>query len=139
MVESLTAGGSGDDSGLVGLEDHLVSLDGNGDGGDLEGGLELGSGSLLDILVGGDGTNTGGLLVLAGSSVLGGVRVGSLLHECVSSLDVHEGVVHKTTLASVVAVLLGAVHKLLLGERFQFSVLLEVGTLNGSGGGESPA
>jgi len=39
----------------------------------------------------------------------------------------------------VVSSLLGAVDKLLLGERFELSVLVEVSSLNGSGSGEGPA
>ena len=55
------------------------------------------------------------------------------------SLGVIEGVVHETTIAALVALLLGAVNELLLRERWELTVLLEVGTLHGTGGRESPA
>jgi len=53
------------------------------------------------------------------------------------ALNILESVVHESTIASVV--LLGAVNELLLGEGVKLSILDLVSTLNGTGGGESPA
>jgi len=64
----------------------------------------------------------------------------------VVTLEVHhvgfgifEGIFHQTTLATVVTVGLGAVHKLLLREALEVAGLLEISTFHGSDGGESPA
>ena len=51
MVNAGSAGGGGDDTGGVGLEDLLVSLDGDGAGLFGEGGLDgIGSGRDLDVV-----------------------------------------------------------------------------------------
>ncbi len=53
--------------------------------------------------------------------------------------DVGEGIVHQTTVAALVALLGRAVNKVLLAEGDELASGLEVGTLNGAGGGERPA
>jgi len=136
VIELLTATG-GDDTTSVGLEDGLIGFDGNGDWGVGDGSLELGGGTLLDILVTVDLTDTLGGVVLA-STLSGSVWVLSLGFESVL-LDVFEGVVHKTTVATHVTVGTGAVNELLLGVGLESTGLDEHSTFDGTGGGERPA
>jgi len=56
-----------------------------------------------------------------------------------SGLSVLEGRVHKTTVATGVLVVVGAVDELLLGEGDKGLVLDEPSSLHGSGSGEGPA
>ena len=136
VVEVLSASG-GDDTTSVALEDELVGLDGNGDWSLGDGSLELG-GRLGDVLEASDLTNTLGFVVLALSShaSTGGVWVIALELKWVG-LDVLEGVVHKTTVAALVNHV--AVDELLLGEGLELAGGKEFSTLDGTGGGESPA
>jgi hypothetical protein len=53
--------------------------------------------------------------------------------------SIFETIVHETTVATLVALGLGAVNKLLLGEGDEVSGLDLPGTLHGAGGRESPA
>lgn len=55
------------------------------------------------------------------------------------SLCVGESLIHKTTIATLVALFGGAINELLLREGVELFVLEEVSTLHGSSGGESPA
>ena len=122
-------------TGLVLLEDRSVGL--NGDGNWLlgNGGLELVNGSSWDGLVGLDINLSGVLGGLAGSGSSG---VGVVALEVLGVLlGVDESVGLPSTVASVG---LGvAVNELLLGEGEELAGGDEVGTLDGSGGGESPA
>jgi hypothetical protein len=73
VIEGGTALGGVEDTGLVGLPDHLVGLDEDGDGGDGESGLHLGDGVGGNAGVAGD--FDGGLgegVVLALTTGLGG-------------------------------------------------------------------
>jgi len=133
-VVELAAASAGDDTTGVHLEDHLVGLDGDGNWSLGNGGLELG-GRWADILEASDLTNTLGGLVLAGT-VSGLVWVLGLELKW-GGLDVLEGIVHKTTVATVVS--LGAVNELLLGEGVEGSGGEEFSTLDGTSGGEGPA
>ena len=76
MIELLTAGGGVEDTGLVSLEDSLVSLNEDRDGLDAEGGLELVDVVGSDVAVGKD-THVGlGPLVVRASFGFGvGARV----------------------------------------------------------------
>mmetsp|Transcript_101919 Transcript_101919/g.141653 ORF Transcript_101919/g.141653 Transcript_101919/m.141653 type:complete len:366 (+) Transcript_101919:136-1233(+) len=125
----------------VELEGRVRSIDGHRDGAN-------GSRSLLqvrlragtNVLEASDGGNGGAI----GSSLAGTVfsMVGVLGLRVQTSVvdDVLEGVSHETTVATLVAVGGGAVNQLLLGARNQGLVGLEdVGTLDGTGGGERPA
>jgi len=136
VIELGTASG-GDDTTGVSLENGLVGLDGNGDWVLGDGGEHLGLVTLLDISVGLDVTLTLGGLVLA-LSLSGSVLVVRLEHEW-GLLDVLEGVVHETTVAAHVTEGAGAVNKLLLGVGLEGSGGEEHSTLDGTGGGESPA
>ena len=139
VIELGSAGGASDDTGGVGLEDSLVSLDGNGDWSLGESGLKVGtSGVSSDINVVADLSDTLGGVVLASECLSSGVWVVRLELKR-SLLDVLESVVHKTTIAAHVSVLSRAVNKLLLGERLELASGNELGTLDGSGGGEGPA
>lgn len=71
-------------------------------------------------------------------SVSAGVWVGRLELDLVG-LNVFESIVHKTSIATLVAKGAGAVNKLLLGEGLEVLVGHEVGSLQGTGGGEGPA
>lgn len=66
-----------------------------------------------------------------------GVRV--LGVDSVVVADVLEGLVHESSVASMVSVLGGAVDEVLLGERDELSELTGVLSLEGSGGREGPA
>jgi len=134
------AGGLVVDSGAVELEGRLRGINGNGDGsegnGNLEGGLIL-LGD--DVSVGSDPGSAVGSVVLAGVGSRGGVGVRSLSVDSLVGNDVLEGVVHKTSTASVVSVGDGAIDEVLLRERNQSASGQEVASLSRSGGGEGPA
>jgi len=133
-VVELGSTSSGNDTTGVHLEDGLVGLDGDGDWSLADGSLELGGGG-GDILETGNLTNTLGGLVLAGT-VHTSVWVAGFELKWVA-LDVFEGVVHETTVATLVDLV--AVDELLLGEGLEFAGGKEFSTLDGTGGGESPA
>ena len=135
VVELGSAEAGVQNTGLVLLEDGSVGL--NGDGNWLlgNGGLELVNRLSWDGLVGLNAHLSGVLGSLAGSSSGG---VGVVVLEVLSLLlGVDEGVGLPSTVASVG---LGvAVNELLLGEGEELAGGDEVSTLDGSGGGESPA
>ena len=135
VVELGSASGGVHNTRLVGLEHGSVGL--NGDGNWLlgNGGLKLGNGSSWDGSVLGDGDLTGVLGSLAGR---GSGGIGIVVLEVLGVLlGVDESVRLPSTVASVG---LGvAVNELLLGEGEEVSGGEEVGTFDGSGGGESPA
>jgi len=141
VVQRGTASSS-EDTRLVQLEGGLVSLDGDGDRANVQGGHHGGVGVLGDINIRGDGrAGHLGASGLAGL-VLGGVWVGGLSAETTVVLDPLKGVVHETTIAAHVGSLVGlvlavvAIHQVLLREGDQGSLLVVVGTLEGTGGGE---
>jgi len=139
VVESLAAKLGLQDTRLVQLEDRAVSLDGNRDGLLVDGGEEGGLVVLGDVSVAGDGGS--GLAAgraLAGGATAGGVRV-VLLGADTVLLDPLEGVVHETTVATLVAGGAAAGDEVLLGEGDELAVLDEVVTLNTDDGGEGPA
>jgi len=136
MVQVGTARSSEDTRGIE-LEGGLVSLDGDGDGADsADGGQQVGLGAGLDVLVRGQ---SGGLGAGLGARLLDAlVRVSGLLADAVLD-DPLESVVHQTTVAAHVARRAGAVDQLLLRQRDQVLGGDGVSTLDGTGGGESPA
>ena len=139
VVELGSAFGRGDDTGLVGLEDSLVSLNGNGNWSLGESSLKVStSGVLDDIGETSDFTNSlGGVeFALVPEMVGSSVRIFRFEHEW-RFLDVFESVVHETTVATLVNFV--AVDELLLGEGLEFAGGKEFSTLDGTGGGESPA
>ena len=122
----------------VELEGVVGSVDGDGDGAD-------GGNNLLQSLLISDGnvdvTNIDGSNVLLAEMALlliSMVGVGLLGVDAVVLLDVLEGKVHQTSLASVVAVFHRAVDQVLLAERNQLSSFPEVLTFESSSGGEGP-
>ena len=143
MIEGGTASGRVEDTGLVGLEDRLVGLNGDGERGDVHGGLHLAGVVLGDVSVGGDSdVGVVGLVSAAQGhgTVARGVGVVSLEHGIVAGLEVVVGVVLETTVTTHVAVLEeSAINELLLGEGKKLSGGEEVSALEGTGGGESPA
>ena len=143
VVEVGSALVGGEDTGLVGLEDVLVGLNGDSEGLGVEGSHHLGWGGWGDVNVGGNSNIGGGALVVSASASLagaGGVWVDGLELGVVAILVVLVGAVLETTIAAVVAVLdVGAVNELLLGEAQELARGNEVSTLEGTGGGESPA
>ena len=127
------------DTGSVGLEDSLIGLNGDGQRLGGKGGLHLVDAVLGDesvvadidrggrprvVKAGGTGTITRGVGV-------GGLELGVVL------LVVLESLVLPATTATVVSG--GAGDELLLREAEEFTSGEEVGTLNCTGGGESPA
>mmetsp|Transcript_6621 Transcript_6621/g.9000 ORF Transcript_6621/g.9000 Transcript_6621/m.9000 type:complete len:322 (+) Transcript_6621:157-1122(+) len=146
VIELGAALGGVEDTGLVGLEDHLVSLNGDSEGLLLEGGLHLSGGLGEDGEVVGDGHGGGAAgIVLAGALSLGGARevgVGALELGLLAGLVVLVSLLLETALAAVVAEALlvaSAVNELLLGEAEELTGGDVVGTLEGASGGESPA
>ena len=135
VVELGSAEGGVQDTGFVLLEDGSVGLNGHGHWLLGNGGLELGNRLSWDGLVGLDINLSGVLGSLAGSGSSG---VGVVALEVLGLLlGVDEGAGLPSTVASVG---LGvAVNELLLGEGEESSGGEEVGTFDGSGGGESPA
>jgi hypothetical protein len=115
----------------------LLGVNANGNGLSGQGREESGLGSLGYVSVFGelDGDAAGG--VPAGAE-FGGVWVGGLSLNAVL-LNVLEGVVGPSSVASVVAELAGAVEELLLGEGDQLAIDDELGALESTGGGEGPA
>ena len=141
--DGVVKGGSaligGEDSGRVGLEDSLISLNGDGDGLQVESRLEGINVGGLDHNVGiGTNLTLGG--IIRAVTIEGSVRVVSLEHEGVG-LCVLEGSLLETTVATKVQIsdTLGAVNEVLLGERDEGTSGNEVGTFESTSGGESPA
>jgi len=138
MVHLSSAFGSGDDTTQVSLEGKLVGLNGDGDWLLVDGGLHLGDIVLWDTgrsLVGVE-SQLGVRLALEETGRTS-VWVGFLaLNEM--SLGVHVGEDGVSSLASHVWEV-GAVNDLLLGESGGLTGGNSVHTLEGSGGGESPA
>jgi len=145
VVELGTAAGVGVDTRLVELERFLVSLDSNGDRAKLDGSHEGGVSAIIgNILVRGDVAregrgSAGGRRRILASTISGSVRVLVLSAETASSDDVLEGLVHQTTLTTLVAVGLRAVNKHLLGEGDELASLEGNSAFNGTSGGERPA
>ena len=143
VIEVGSALGGGEDTGLVGLEDELVGLDGNGERLIVEGSLHLGAVGWGDVDIAGDLNGSGGEgLSEAGGGVITvsrGVWVDGLELSGVA-LVVVVGTSLETTIAAQVAVSDGgAVNELLLGEGEELTSGNEVGTFDGTSGGESPA
>lgn len=129
MVDGGSAGAQ--DTGLVGRP--VGGIDGDRDGGLGEGVGEVGAAWDIDPSADLQGSTVNlaglvsadvGVLVLGGDSVV---------------LDVAEGRVHPSTVAAVVAIGLGAVDQLLLGEELLGLAGDEQGALKGSDGREGPA
>ena len=135
VIELGSASGGVEDTGLVLLEDGSVGLNSHGDWLLGNGGLKLVNGLGWGGLVRLDINLTGVLGGLASSSSSG---VGVVVLEVLGVLfGVDESVGLPSTVASVG---LGvAINELLLGEGEEVSGGEEVGTFDGSGGGESPA
>ena len=140
VVKLGSAAGTSDNTTGVTLEGHLVGLNGNGDGLLGNGGLE-GSAGLVsrDIVEGFNANVTSSFHVFvagAGNTVSGGIRI-RVLGDHRGLLGVLESVVHETTVATGVDG--RALDELLLREGDEVAGGNEVSTLEGSGGGESPA
>jgi len=127
------------DTRLVELEGVVGSIDGNRDGANGGNGrLESSLRTSLDILVAGDGTTRVGRVVTA-STITSSVGVRSLSVKTLGLDDILESIVHQTTVATLVTLLGGAVNQVLLRKGDELASGLEVGTLNGTSGGERPA
>lgn len=127
------------DTSGVELEGLVRGINGNrnrslGDG-NLEGRLR----SLRDVLVRGQGGTNVGRVELARVGASGGVRVGGLSINTMVVDDVLEGLVHKSSVATLVSLVSGAIDKVLLRERDELLGLQEVSTLNGTSSRERPA
>lgn len=123
------------DASEVELPLKTSGVDSNGDWTLLEG---LGKGLWV---LGGDIGETGQLgdsTLGVASAVSASVWVGRLsVH--LGAFGIGEGLVHETTIATLVALRGRAVNELLLREGLELVVLEEVGSLHGTGGGEGPA
>ena len=145
VIESSAAVGGVEDTGGVGLEDHLVGLDGDSERLLLKGGLHLGGGSSADGGPLGDIDGSLGEIVveaLGGVITLtGGVGVDALELSHLS-LVVLEGEHLVTTVAAEVLIAMGevgAVNELLLGEAKKLTAGDVVSTFEGTSRGEGPA
>ena len=135
VIEVGSAGSGVEDTTGISLEDKLVGLDGHGDWGEGNGGLELGNRVGWDVVVRSNVHLSGVLGIFAGSvnSVVGVVSL-----ELLSGLlGVGEGGILPSSIASVGSGV--AVNELLLGEGEESSALEEVSSLNGASSGEGPA
>jgi hypothetical protein len=128
-----------EDTASVGLEAHLVSLNGNGNWALSDSSSELILVVLWNILVRGDGNSVLGLLGLVALTVLSSVWVVRLGVKTAVGDDVLEGLIHETTVAALVAEGAGAVNELLLREGNEVASGNSVSTLNRASGGEGPA
>ena len=139
VVEVGSASSGGHDTGLVGLEDVRVGLNGDSERLGGESGLHL-----CDVVgghesVAGDinsGGGTGVVLAAAGRTVSGGVGV-DRLELSIAGLVVLESLVLPATVATVVSG--GALNELLLGEGEEVAGGNLVSTFDGTSGGERPA
>jgi len=139
VIHLSSALGGGDDTTGVLMEGWLVSLNTNGDWLLGNGSLKLIWGVLWNILRLGDLNLTFGLVVLAVEEWgLGSVWVVGLgLHGV--ALGVLEGSVWHTTVATKVAIEVGAVNELLFGEGDEVASGEEMSTFHSTGGRERPA
>jgi len=126
----------GDDTGLVELEDTLVSLKGNGDGGVDEGSLQLIGGVLSDELVVGGNIESLSLLVLA-LAILSSVGIVRFDFETVLG-SIFNSEIRPATVATFVFSGV-TINDLLFREGEELAVVDEVETFNNTGSGESPA
>jgi len=135
VIEVGSAGSGVEDTTGISLEDELVGLDGHGDWGEGDGGLELGNGVGWDVVVRSNVDLAGVLGIFAGSvnSVVGVVSL-ELLG---GLLGVGEGGILPSSIASVGSGI--AVNELLLGEGKEISTLDEMSSLDGASSGEGPA
>jgi len=138
VIEGSTTSLGVHDTTGVHLEDGLVGLDGDGDWGLGDGSLQLGDGVGWDVSVRGNTDLTLGGIIFAGAGLSRsrGVWV-SGLELLKLGLEVGEGVGLPSTLTSVRGLVAG--DDFLLGEGEKGSGLEEMSTLDGAGGGESPA
>lgn len=124
---------------LVVLEVRVVGFDGDGDRVNHDCRLHLGLVLVLHVREVVDGGDDALLSSRPAHTILGGVVVVLLRVDPAVGHDVLEASLHDATLATVVALLRGAVHELLLGERAQLAGGEEERALCGAGGGERPA
>jgi len=121
------------------LEGLLRSIDGNADGTNVgRSGLESSLRARGDVGVGGKGGTTVGGIVLA-ITVFGGVGVAGFGVDTMVGDDVGEGIIHKTTVATIVTLGRRAVDEVLLGERNEGTGVDGMSTFDGASGGERPA
>jgi len=125
------------DTTVIKLEHDTSGIDGNRDGSLVKGSLHGGTRAGGDILV---GDNLGDLLGLFGvaSSISTSVSIVGLFFETIMH-GILESIVHKTTIATLIALGSGAVNKLLLRKGNEVASLDLPSTLHGTGGRESPA
>jgi hypothetical protein len=127
---------SGDDTGLVELEDRLISLDGNRDGGINQSSLQLVRALGSDSLVARGDLNSLGSSELAGT-VLSSVGIVTFLFKTILGSIVNSLVGPATRAARTSS--LGAINDLLFREGEELAVVDEIERFEDTGGGESPA
>jgi hypothetical protein len=112
----------------------MRSIDGYGGRVLGNGGFEGTFASRGDVVVAGkSGSNVGGLETASVRSS-SGVRVRRLGINSVVGNDVGEGLVHKTTVATLVSLRYGAIDEVLLGKAHEFSRAEKVNTFSGTSG-----
>jgi len=124
------------DSSAVELEGRLRGINGNRDGLHGNGLSKSGLRSRGNISEGSDGRSAVGSRVLALVGSRGGVGIRSFSIDSLVGNDVLEGVVHETSVASVVSLGNRAIDEVLLREGDESSGGEEVASFNGSSSGE---
>ena len=128
----------GNNTGGVVLESSLVGFDGNRDWTELKSVLKSISVVSWDIRISWNGTGSTVCFGVIASSILGLVRIVSRGSKW-SSLDVFEGIVHPSTVATIVTVGGGAINELLLGVVNKWVSSNGSSGWDTSGSGEGPA
>jgi hypothetical protein len=127
------------DTSRVELERLMRSIDGYRGRVLGNGGFEGTFASRGDIVVAGKSGSNVSTFETASVRSSGGVRVRSLGINSVVGDDVGEGLVHKTTVATLVSLGGGAIDKVLLRKAHESSLAEKVNTFSGTSGGERPA
>jgi len=136
VVEGGTASGVVKDTGFVKLKRTFVGFNGDGDGADGNGGGQRIFVHFGDIGVSGDGD--GGFAACCAGTGHTLVRVVGFGTDTTVTLDVGKGIVHETTVATLVAFGVAG-DKHLFGQGHEFAGGNGVSTFGGTGGGKGPA
>jgi len=137
VVKAGSAWGIRNDTTVVWLEDWLISFNSNWNGTLSNSSHKLSWVVGWDIIVWGNSNNTFWLLVVAWT-VLSSVGIVAFGFELVL-FDVLEGIVHKTTITTIVTEWAWAINELLFWEWDKITSLDGASTFNGTSGGEWPA
>jgi len=109
---------------------------------DSNGLLDNGGGELINISFGDIGErfniNRGVIMMIVAFSFSGLIRVFSFSGNS-SSLNIFKGIIHQSSVTSLISIFSRAINELFFRERFKFFFFNERGSFEGSGGREGPA